>query len=81
VFGDLAYTSTSLCSGIAREYGGSSRFPDSMGRITLPRGTKAGCVDAILDRGQSELLLPREARIDEAYREDGVYRIEGRLVA
>jgi hypothetical protein len=34
-----------------------------------------------LDRGQSELLLPREARIDEAYREDGVYRIEGRLVA
>ena len=83
VFGDLAYTSTSLCSGIAGEYGGSSRFLDSMGRITLPRGTKVGCVDAVLDKGQSELLLPREARvrIDEAYRENGVYRIEGRLVA
>ena len=82
VFGDLAYTSTSLRSGIAREYGGSSRFPDSVGRITLPRGTKAGCVDAVLDKGQSELLLPREARvrIDKAYRKGGVYWIEGRLV-
>lgn len=82
VFGDPAYTSTSLCSGIAREYGGSSRFPDSLGKITLPRGTKAGCVDAVFDKGQSELLLPRgaKARIDKAYREGGVYRIEGRLV-
>lgn len=82
VFGDLAYTSTSLSSGIAREYGGSSRFPDSVGKITLPRGTKAGCVDAVLDKGQSELLLPREAkvRIDKAYREDGIYWIEGQLV-
>jgi ADP-ribosyltransferase exoenzyme len=82
VFGDPAYTSTSLSSGIAREYGGSSRFPDSVGKITLPRGTKAGCVDAVFDKGQSELLLPREAkvRIDEAYREGGVYRIEGQLV-
>ena len=82
VFDDLAYTSTSLCSGIAREYGGSSRFPDSVGKITLPRGTKAGYVDAVLDKGQSELLLPREAkvRIDKAYREGGVYWIEGQLV-
>jgi hypothetical protein len=82
VFGDLAYTSTSLCRGIAREYGGSSRFPDSVGKITLPRGTKAGCVDAAFDKGQSELLLPREARvrIDKAYREGGVYWIEGQLV-
>jgi hypothetical protein len=82
VFGDSAYTSTSLCSGIAREYGGSSRFPDSVGRITLPRGAKAGWVDAVLDKGQCELLLPREAkvRIDKAYREDGVYWIEGQLV-
>jgi hypothetical protein len=82
-FGDLAYTSTSLGSGIAREYGGSSRFPDSVGKITLPRGAKAGCVDAVFDRGQSELLLPREAkvRIDKAYREGGVYWIEGRLVS
>jgi hypothetical protein len=82
VFGDLAYTSTSLSSGIAREYGGSSRFPDSVGKITLPRGTKAGYVDAVLDKGQSELLLPREAkvRIDKAYREGGVYWIEGQLV-
>ena len=83
VFGDPAYTSTSLYGGIAREYGGSSRFPDSVGRITLPRGTKAGWVDAGFDKGQSELLLPREARvrIDKAYREGGVYRIEGQLVA
>jgi hypothetical protein len=82
VFGDLAYTSTSLGSGIAREYGGSSRFPESVGRITLPRGTRAGCLDSVLDKGQSELLLPREARfrIDKAYRERGVYRIEGQLV-
>jgi len=82
VFGDLAYTSTSLASGIAREYGGSSRFPDSVGKITLPRGTKAGYVDAVFDKGQSELLLPRDTRfrIDRAYREDGVYRIEGQLV-
>jgi hypothetical protein len=82
VFGDPAYTSTSLRSGIAREYGGSSRFPDSVGKITLPRGTKAGYVDAVLDKGQSELLLPREAkvRIDKAYREGGVYWIEGQLV-
>ncbi len=82
VFGDLAYTSTSLGRGIAREYGGSSRFPDSVGKITLPRGTKAGCVDAVFDKGQSELLLPREAkvRIDRAYREGGVYWIEGQLV-
>ncbi len=82
VFGDPAYTSTSLCSDIAREYGGSSRFPDSVGKITLPRGTKAGYVDAMLDKGQSELLLPREAkvRIDKAYREGGVYWIEGQLV-
>ena len=82
VFGDLAYTSTSLCSGIAREYGGSSRFPDSVGKITLPRGTKAGYIDAVFDKGQSELLLPREAkvRIDKAYREGGVYWIEGQLV-
>ncbi len=82
VFGDPAYTSTSLGSGIAREYGGSSRFPDSVGKITLPPGTKAGCVDAVFDKGQSELLLPREAkvRIDRAYREGGVYRIEGQLV-
>ena len=82
VFGDLAYTSTSLCSGIAREYGGSSRFPDSVGKITLPRGTKSGYVDAVLDKGQFELLLPREAkvRIDKAYREGGVYWIEGQLV-
>ena len=82
VFGDPAYTSTSLCSGIARKYGGSSRFPESVGRITLPRGTRAGCVDAVLDKSQSELLLPRGARIriDKAYREGGVYRIEGRLV-
>ena len=82
VFGDPAYTSTSLSSGIAREYGGSSRFPDSVGKITLPRGTKVGCVDAVLDKGQSELLLPREAkvRIDKAYREGGVYWIEGQLV-
>jgi hypothetical protein len=83
VFGDPAYTSTSLRSGIAREYGGSSRFPDSVGKITLPRGTRAGCVDAVFDKGQSELLLPREARvrIDRAYREGGVYWIEGELVA
>lgn len=82
VFGDLAYTSTSLCSNVAREYRGSSRFPDSAGRITLPRGTKAGWVDAVLDKGQCELLLPREAkvRIDKAYREGGVYWIEGQLV-
>ena len=81
VFGDPAYTSTSLWSDIAREYGGSSRFPDSLGKITLPRGTKAGYVDAMLDKGQSELLLPREAkvRIDKAYREGGVYLIEGQL--
>ena len=83
VFADPAYTSTSLCSGVAREYGGSSRFPDSVGKITLPRGTKAGYVDAVSDKGQSELLLPRDARvrIDKAYREEGVYRIEGQLVA
>ena len=82
VFGDLAYTSTSFRSGIAREYGGSSRFPESVGKITLPRGTKAGYVEAVLDKDQSELLLPREARvrIDEAYREGGVYWIEGQLV-
>ena len=82
VFGDLAYTSTSLGSGIAREYGGSSRFPHSVGKIMLPRGTKAGCLDAVFDKGQSELLLPRESkvRIDKAYREDGVYWIEGQLV-
>jgi hypothetical protein len=82
VFGDPAYTSTSLGSGIAKEYGGSSRFPDSVGKITLPRGTKAGYVDAVFDKGQSELLLPREARvrIDKAYREGGVYWIEGQLV-
>ena len=74
VFGDPAYTSTSLGSGIAREYGASSRFPDSVGKITLPPGTRAGCVDAVFDKGQAELLLPREARvmIDEAYREGGV---------
>lgn len=83
VFGDLAYTSTSLGSGIAREYGGSSRFPNSVGKITLPRGMKAGYVDAVFDKGQSELLLPREAkvRIDKAYRESGVYWIQGQLVA
>jgi ADP-ribosyltransferase exoenzyme len=82
VFGDLAYTSTSLCSGIAREYGGSSRFPESVGKITLPRGTRAGYVDAVLDKGQCELLLPRDARvrIDKAYREGRVYCIEGQLV-
>ncbi len=82
VFGDPAYTSTSRDSAIAMEYGGSSRFPDSVGKITLPKGTKAGCVDAVLDKGQSELLLPREAkfRIDRAYREGGVYLIEGELV-
>ena len=83
VFGDPAYTSTSLRIGIARAYGGSSRFPNSVGKITLPRGTKAGCVDAVFDKGQSELLLPRGARfrIDKAYREGSVYWIEGRLVA
>ena len=82
VFGDPAYTSTSLGSAIAKDYGGSSRFPDSVGRITLPRGTQAGYVDAVLDKGQGEMLLPRGARvrIDEAYREEGVYRIEGQLV-
>jgi hypothetical protein len=82
VFGDLAYTSTSLGSDIAREYGGSSRFPDSVGKITLPRGAKAGYVDAVFDKGQSELLLPREARvrIGKAYRKGGVYWIEGQLV-
>jgi hypothetical protein len=82
VFGDLAYTSTSLRSGVAREYGGSSRFPESVGKITLPRGTQAGYVDAVLEMGQSELLLPRDARvrIDKAYREGRVYCIEGRLV-
>ena len=82
VFGDPAYTSTSLRSGIAMEYGGSSRFPESVGKITLPRGTKACYVDAVFDKGQSELLLPREAkvRIEKAYREEGVYRIEGQLV-
>ena len=39
-------------------------------------------MDAVLDKGQSELLLPREARvrIDGAYREGGVYWIEGHLV-
>jgi hypothetical protein len=83
VFGDPAYTSTSLYRGIAREYGGSSRFPDSVGKITLPRGAKAGCVDAVFDKGQSELLLARETKvkIDKAYREGGVYWIEGQLVA
>jgi hypothetical protein len=82
VFGDAAYTSTSLGSDIAREYGDSSRFPDSVGKITLPRGTKAGYVDTVFDKGQSELLLPREAKImiDGAYREGEVYRIDGRLV-
>lgn len=82
VFGDLAYTSTSLSSGIAREYGGSSRFPDSVGRIMLPKGTRAGYVDAVSDKGQCELLLPREARvrIDKAYRVGRVYCIEGQLV-
>jgi hypothetical protein len=82
VFGDIAYTSTSLSSGIAWEYGGSSRFPESVGKITLPRGTRAGYVDAVLDKGQGELLLPREARvrIDKAYRAGRVYCIEGQLV-
>jgi hypothetical protein len=81
-FGDLAYTSTSLFNRIAREYGSSSRFPESVGMITLPRGTQAGYVDAVLDKGESELLLPRYARvrIDKAYREGGVYCIEGQLV-
>lgn len=83
VFDDPAYTSTSLGSGIAREYGGSSRFPPSVGKITLPRGAKADCVDAVFDKGQSELLLPRGARIriDKAYREGGIYWIEGQLVS
>ena len=82
VIGDAAYTSTSLCSGVAREYGGSTRFPESVGKITLPKGTKAARVDAVLDKGQSELLLPRDSRvrIERAYREGGVYRIEGHLV-
>jgi ADP-ribosyltransferase exoenzyme len=82
VFGDIAYTSTSLGSAIAREYGGSSRFPDSVGKITLPQGTRAGYVDAVLEKGQSELLLARESRIriEKAYRGDGVYCIEGQLV-
>ena len=82
VFGDPAYTSTSLGSAIAREYGGSSRFPNSVGKITLPRGTKAGYVDAVLDKGQGEMLLPRETRvrIDKAYRKGWVYFIEGQLV-
>jgi hypothetical protein len=82
VFGDPAYTSTSLRSGIAREYGGSSRFPESVGKIALPRGTKACYVDAVMDKGQSELLLPRGAkvRIEKAYREEGVCRIESQLV-
>jgi hypothetical protein len=82
VFGDPAYTSTSLRGDIAREYGGSSRFPESVGKITLPRGARAGHVDTVFDKGQSELLLPRGAkvRIDKAYREEGVYWIEGRLI-
>jgi hypothetical protein len=82
VFGDPAYTSTSLGSAIAREYGGSSRYPNSVGKITLPRGTKAGYVDAVLDKGQGEMLLSRGAkvRIDRAYREGRVYCIEGQLV-
>jgi hypothetical protein len=82
VFGDIAYTSTSLSSDIAREYGGSSRFPESLGKITLPRGTRAGYVDAVLDKGQGELLLPRDARvrIDKVYRKGSVYYIEGQLV-
>lgn len=83
VFGDPAYTSTSLGSGVAAGYGGSSRFPKSVGMIVLPAGTRAGCVDAVLDKGQSELLLPRGARfrIEAAYRGGGVCRIEGRLVS
>lgn len=83
VFGDPAYTSTSLGRDTARKYGGSSRFPDSVGKITLPRGAKAGYVDAVFDKGQSELLLAREARvrIDKAHREGGVYWIEGQLVS
>lgn len=82
VFGDPAYTSTSLASDIAGAYCGSSRYPESVGEITLPRGTKAGYVDAVFDKAQAELLLPRGARvrIDMAYREGGVYRIEGQLV-
>jgi ADP-ribosyltransferase exoenzyme len=82
VFGDLAYTSTSLSRGIAREYGGSSRSPDSVGKTALPRGTRAGYVNPILDKGQCELLLPREARvrIDKTYRKGKVCYIEGQLV-
>ena len=82
VFADPAYTRTSLRSAIAGEYCGSSRFPESVGKITLPRGTKAGYVDAVSEKGQSELLLPRDAkvRISKAYREGGVCLIEGHLV-
>jgi hypothetical protein len=82
VFGDIAYTSTSLGSAIARGYGASSRFPDSVGKITLPRGTRAGYVDAVLEKGQCELLLARESRIriEKAYRGEGVYCIEAQLV-
>jgi len=81
-FGDLAYTSTSLFNGIAREYGGSSRFPESVGKITLPLGTRAGYVDAVLDKGRYELLLPRDARVrmDKVYRKGRVYCIEGQLL-
>ena len=39
-------------------------------------------MDAVLDKGQYELLLPRESRmrIDKAYRDGRVYCIEGPLL-
>lgn len=66
---DPAFVSTSMDRGTARGFSSSSRYPDSMGRIVLPEGFKAGYMETPGNTGESELLLPSNThfKITKAY--------------
>lgn len=80
---DPAYMSTSMDRGVAKNFGYSTKFPRSIGKIKLPKGAKVAHLEGLTAMGEHEMLLPRDApvKITKAYIDDsGMRIIEGEMI-
>lgn len=72
-FVDHGYQSTSLKRGVGKAFKGSSKYPPSVGKITVPKGSKVAYLESGYEMGEAEVLLPRgtKLRVTKVYKQDG----------
>lgn len=73
VFGDAGYLSTSFNRKVGKNFASSNKHGASVGRLTIPKGSKPIYLESINHMGESEMLLPRDSKImvTNAYKKDG----------